>query len=76
MTGQFMDFLGQNRDQLTALRILYGLPASSKRLTYAGLEELRDAMLAPPWLPSAAFRYGAPIAGSRATRCGPIRPRR
>ncbi len=50
MTSQFTDFLTQHRDQLTALRILYHLPAASQRLTYASLEELRDAMLAPPWL--------------------------
>ena len=50
MTGQFLKFLETHRDQLTALRILYHLPASARRLTYASLEELRDAMLKPPWL--------------------------
>ncbi len=50
MTGQFVKFLEEHRDQLTALRILYHLPASARRLTYASLEELRDAMLKPPWL--------------------------
>ena len=50
MTGEFQRFLAEHRDQLTALRLLYGLPAASKRLTYADLEELRDAMLRPPWL--------------------------
>jgi type I restriction enzyme, R subunit len=50
MTADFGLFLDKHRDQLTALRILYGLPAASKRLTYASLEELRDAMMRPPWL--------------------------
>lgn len=50
MTGDFQRFLDEHRDRLLALRILYGLPASAKRLTYASLEELRDAMLRPPWL--------------------------
>ncbi len=50
MTGRFTEFLETHRDQLTALRILYHLPASARRLTYASLEELRDAMLKPPWL--------------------------
>jgi type I restriction enzyme R subunit len=50
ITTDFREFLEQNRDQLTALRILYGLPAATKHLTYASLEELRDAMLRPPWL--------------------------
>ena len=50
MTGDFKRFLEEHRDRLLALQILYGLPAASKRLTYASLEELRDAMLKPPWL--------------------------
>ncbi len=50
MTADFSRFLDQHRDTLTALRLLYGLPAATRRLTYAGLEELRDAMLQPPWL--------------------------
>ncbi len=50
MTTDFGRFLDENRDRLTALRILYGLPAATKRLTYASLEELRDAMMQPPWL--------------------------
>lgn len=50
MTGDFGRFLDSHRDQLTALRILYGLPAAQRRLTYASLEKLRDAMLQPPWL--------------------------
>lgn len=50
MTADFGKFLDEHRDELTALRILYGLPAASKRLTYASLEELRDTMMRPPWL--------------------------
>jgi type I restriction enzyme R subunit len=50
MTTDFGRFLDEHRDELTALRILYGMPAASKRLTYASLEELRDAMMRPPWL--------------------------
>lgn len=50
MTADFRSFLDEKRDELTALRILYGLPAATRRLTYASLEELRDAMLQPPWL--------------------------
>ncbi|MGI4797384.1 MAG: DEAD/DEAH box helicase family protein, partial [Janthinobacterium lividum] len=54
MTTDFTRFLDEHRDRLTALRILYAQPVagltSHGRLTYAGLEELRDAMLQPPWL--------------------------
>ncbi len=50
MTADFARFLAEHRDGLAALRLLYGLPAATRRLTYASLEELRDAMLRPPWL--------------------------
>ncbi len=50
MTGDFRRFLDENRDRLAALTLLYQRPASGQRLTYANLEELRDALLAPPWL--------------------------
>ena len=50
MTSDFARFLDEHRDELTALRILYRLPVATKRLTYASLEELRDAMMRPPWL--------------------------
>ncbi len=50
LTGDFERFCEERRDELLALRILYGLPAASKRLTYASLEELRDAMLRGPRL--------------------------
>ncbi len=50
MTTDFGRFLDEHRDRLTALRILYGLPAATKRLTYDSLVDLRDAMMRPPWL--------------------------
>lgn len=50
MTTDFGSFLDEHRDELTALRILYGQPAATKRLTYASMEDLRDAMMRPPWL--------------------------
>ena len=50
MTADFTRFLTEHRDTLAALRLLYGMPAATRRLTYASLEELRDAMLRPPWL--------------------------
>ena len=59
MTADFDRFLAEHRDTLAALRILYGLPAARQRLTYAGLEELRDAMLRPPWLLQPLALWGA-----------------
>ena len=45
----FRGFLDENRDRLDALSLLYGRPAAAKRLTYAGLRDLADAMARPPW---------------------------
>jgi len=50
MTKRFRQFLDENQDKLTALSILYGRPYAARRLTYAGLEELRAALARPPWL--------------------------
>jgi type I restriction enzyme R subunit len=50
MTTDFGRFLDEHRNELTALRILYGLPAATKRLTYDSLVDLRDALMRPPWL--------------------------
>lgn len=50
MTRSFRDFIDQQQDAIIALQILLGRPAAQARLTYASLEELRAAMLRPPWL--------------------------
>jgi type I restriction enzyme R subunit len=50
MVASFDKFLGENQDELVALTILYGKPQANTRLTYACLEELREAMMRPPWL--------------------------
>lgn len=47
---RFREFLEANKDKLVALQIFYGRPYAARRLTYEGLEELRDAMRRPPWL--------------------------
>lgn len=50
MTASFRDFIDQNQDEIVALQLLLGRPAAQARLTYASLDELRAAMLRPPWL--------------------------
>jgi type I restriction enzyme R subunit len=50
MVSTFQRFLEEEKDQIAALSILYGKPQAQQRLTYQSLEELRDAMLRPPWL--------------------------
>jgi type I restriction enzyme R subunit len=47
---KFQKFLGENRDRLVALQILYGRPHAAKKLDRAAIEELRDALRRPPWL--------------------------
>lgn len=47
---RFKNFLEANKDTLVALQIFYARPYAQRRLTYEGLEELRDAMRRPPWL--------------------------
>lgn len=47
---RFRRFLDEHRDGLVALQILYALPHARRRLTYAAVEELREALRRPPWL--------------------------
>ena len=47
---RFRAFLEANKDQIIALKILYGRPYAQRRLTYEALEDLRDALKRPPWL--------------------------
>ncbi len=47
---RFKAFLEDNKDTLVALQVFYGRPFAQRRLTYEGLEELRDALRRPPWL--------------------------
>jgi type I restriction enzyme R subunit len=50
ITGRFTQFLAEQQDRLTALAILYARPQAQRWLTYAMLQELRQAMARPPWL--------------------------
>ncbi|WP_408003733.1 type I restriction-modification enzyme R subunit C-terminal domain-containing protein [Pseudooceanicola pacificus] len=44
----FRTFMEENKDEITALQILYNLPASRKRLTYAAIKELVQRMADGP----------------------------
>lgn len=48
--AKFKQFLEENRDELTALQVIYARPYALRRLTYAAIKELVDAMSRPPWL--------------------------
>ena len=58
-TTRFRDFIEQNKDELTALQILYGRPANARKLTYAALQELAEKLLAPPWVLDTAHVWQA-----------------
>ncbi len=50
VTDSFRQFLDGHADQLAALQVLYARPYAARRLTYAGLRDLANAMARPPWL--------------------------
>ncbi|MCC7164565.1 MAG: DEAD/DEAH box helicase family protein [Anaerolineae bacterium] len=45
----FEKFIADNKDEITALQILYNLPYSRRHLTYAEIRELADAISKPPY---------------------------
>lgn len=49
VTERFAAFCAEQQDALAALAILYNRPQAARRLTYAMLEQLREAMARPPW---------------------------
>jgi type I restriction enzyme, R subunit len=57
--ASFRRFIEENKDELTALQILYSRPHAQRRLTWKAVTDLRDAMARPPWLlePSALWNY-------------------
>lgn len=46
----FRQFIGENRDELTALQILYAQPYGQRALSYAMVKELAQALSEPPYL--------------------------
>ncbi len=50
VTTSFRAFIEKKQDEIVALSILLGHPAAQARLTYESLQDLRDAMMRPPWL--------------------------
>jgi len=45
----FKDFIDKNRDELTALQIIYGKPFGQRRLTYEAIKQLAEAIRKPPY---------------------------
>src|SRR5439155_4297345 len=49
----FRQFIDENKDEITALQILYGRPYGARELTFAEVKELANAVGLPPrrWTP-------------------------
>lgn len=45
----FREFIERNKDEITALQILYNLPYARRHLTFAEIRELADAIQKPPY---------------------------
>ncbi len=46
---RFRDFIEENKDEITALQIIYNQPHRRKELTYEKIRELADTLTAPPY---------------------------
>lgn len=46
---RFRDFIEKNKDEITALQIIYNQPHKRKELTYEKIRELADTLTAPPY---------------------------
>ena len=49
MVQSFHEFIEQNRDEITALRILYSIPYRNQRLQWAHITELAERLKQPPY---------------------------
>ena len=49
MVDSFRRFIEDNKDELTALQIIYGRPYGQRLLTYEAIKELADAIRKPPY---------------------------
>ena len=48
--GTFKKFIEENKDELTALQIIYSKPYGSRHLTYEEIKQLAEAIAKPPYL--------------------------
>jgi len=49
IVSTFKQFIADNKDELTALQIIYGMPYGRRHLTYAEIKELAAAIEKPPY---------------------------
>ncbi len=49
IVSSFEEFIEKNKDELTALQVIYSRPYGQRRLTYDAIRELADAIERPPY---------------------------
>ena len=49
MTASFQQFIEDNKDELTALQIIYSKPYGQRHLTYEQIKQLAEAIEKPPY---------------------------
>jgi len=49
MVDSFKEFIEKNKDELTALQIIYSKPFGQRQLTYESIKQLADAIKKPPY---------------------------
>lgn len=65
MVTNFKRFIEENRDELTALQIIYNRPYSARHLTLKEIRQLVDALDDPPYLLNAGALEGIRAPGER-----------
>lgn len=73
LVGSFRQFIEENKDELTALQILYNRPYGQRGLTYAHIKELAQAIQRPPYSlsPEALWRAYEQLERARVRGTGP-----
>jgi type I restriction enzyme R subunit len=75
LVGSFRQFIEENKDELTALQILYSRPYGQRQLTYAHVKELAQAIGRPPYglTPEALWQAYEQLEAARVRGAGPQR---
>jgi type I restriction enzyme R subunit len=73
MVDNFRKFIEENKDELTALQIIYRKPYGQRHLTYQEIKELAEAIKKPPYLltPERLWQAYEQLEKSKVKRGGP-----
>ncbi len=69
----FRQFIEENKDELTALQLIYGKPYGQRHLTYEQIQDLADAIQKPPYqlTPEVVWQAYTQLDASRVRGAGP-----